>query len=194
MLGDHLPDNRRQLNRCEAGGDAVCVRQAQERLSQLDHPGDAGYDDARRVFNVTIDQRPAAIAYATCADDVIALMRYAREHGLRVAPQSTGHNAGPLGDLSGTLLLRTEQMKGVSIDAAARTARAAAGATWEDLVGPASELGLAAGSSAVSVALEHRDGVTLGILQYYGPKKLGRGFKMGQLAGHAAEPRIWPAS
>src|SRR5262244_334438 len=63
--------------------------------------------------------------------------------GLRVAAQGTGHNAAPLGPLDDTLLVKTHAMRQVSIDPAARTARAEAGAVWADVVGPAAGYGLA---------------------------------------------------
>jgi hypothetical protein len=70
-------------------------------------------------------------------------------NGLRVAPQGTGNNAGPLGSLEDTILLSTFRMHGVVIDAAARRARVAAGTLWLEVTAPASEAGLAplAGSS-----------------------------------------------
>ena len=69
---------------------------------------------------------------------------YAKAEGLRVGAQRTGHSAEPLGDLAGTLLVRTAAMDTVSIDAERRIARVGAGALWGDLVPQASELGLAA--------------------------------------------------
>ena len=64
--------------------------------------------------------------------------------GSAVAPQGTGHNAGPLGDLSDTVLLRTSAMTGVQIDSAARTGRVDAGVLWLDVVEAAAAHGLAA--------------------------------------------------
>ena len=43
---------------------------------------------------------------------------FARENGLRVLVQGTGHNATPLGDLADVVLVRTGAMRGVEIDAA----------------------------------------------------------------------------
>ncbi|MCW3017121.1 MAG: FAD-binding oxidoreductase [Solirubrobacterales bacterium] len=106
-------------------------------------PGHPDYDRARQAFNVTADQRPAAVAFPTDEDDVVALVAFARRQGLQLAAQATGHNALPLGDLSGTMLVKTTRMKGVEIDAAARIARVRAGAIWEDVTGPACALGLA---------------------------------------------------
>ena len=110
---------------------------------------DAGYDEARVGFVAELDLRPAIVALPESAADVAAIVTFAREHGLRVAPQGTGHNAHPLGDLSGTILLKTSRMRGVEIDADRKVARVEAGAWWIDVSAPASELGLAplAGSS-----------------------------------------------
>src|SRR4051794_1651734 len=59
-------------------------------------PGDPGYDAARTPWNFAVDQRPAAVAFPRSAAEVATVVRAAAEAGLRVAPQSTGHNAGPL--------------------------------------------------------------------------------------------------
>ena len=56
---------------------------------------DADWDVARAAWNLAADQRPAAVANPATADDVVAVVQYARANGLRVAPQGTGHNAGP---------------------------------------------------------------------------------------------------
>jgi FAD/FMN-containing dehydrogenase len=123
-------------------------------------PGDSGYDAARMPWNVAIDQRPAAVAMPTSARDVTEIVLHARAVGLRVAVQGTGHNPGPLGDLSDAILVRTAALDEVAIDPVRRTARVGAGAIWEQVVGPAAAHGLVAlhGSSPdVGVA-----GYTLG--------------------------------
>ena len=107
-------------------------------------PADAGWDDARRAWNLVVDQHPVAVVVAEGADDVVAVMRFARDAGLRVAPQATGHNAGPLGDLGETILVRTSALREVAIDPVRRRARVGAGALWEDVMVPAGELGFAA--------------------------------------------------
>ena len=78
------------------------------------------------------------------AEDVAAVVAFARAEGLRVAPQGTGHNAGTLGDLADTILLKTHRMRGVTIDPDTRTARAEAGVIWIEVVEAAAEHGLAA--------------------------------------------------
>ena len=112
---------------------------------RISSPGDPGWDADRATFNLLDDQRPAAVAVAQDADDVVAAVRHAAERGLTIAPQLTGHGASamaPLGD--DALLLRTTGLRDVAIDVASRTARVGAGALWRDVVGPASEQGLAA--------------------------------------------------
>lgn len=106
-------------------------------------PGDPGYDDARRPWNVAVDQRPAAIAHPTGTAHVAEVVRAAARAGLRVAVQGTGHNAGPLGDLSGSVLLRTAAMSRVTVDPDAARVRVQAGALWLDVVEAASPHGLA---------------------------------------------------
>jgi len=113
-------------------------------------PHDPSWNQARLAWNLSADQHPAAVALPEAADDVVAIVRWARERGLRIAPQGTGHNALPLGSLAHTVLLKTERMRGVEIDAAAQTARVEAGVLWGDVTDAAAEHGLAAlaGSSA----------------------------------------------
>jgi hypothetical protein len=112
-------------------------------------PEHARFDEARRAWNLAIDQRPAGVALPESAQDVTAVVLLARELGLRVAAQGTGHNAGPLGPLEDSILLKTERMRGVAIDPARRTARVEAGAVWLEAVEAAARHGLAglAGSS-----------------------------------------------
>jgi hypothetical protein len=131
---------------------------AQTRRAPMPHPGlrnkvvlpgDARFDDARRAWNLAVDQRPAAVAFPESAAEVAAAVGYAAERGWRVAAQGTGHNAGPLGPLADTMLLRTDKMRGIRIDPQARTARVQAGVVWLDVVQAAARHGLAplAGSS-----------------------------------------------
>ncbi len=108
-------------------------------------PEDDAWDEARRAWQLRFDQQPAAVVYPSDAGDVAAAVRFAREAGLRVAVQGTGHNAPAYGRLADdTLLVRTSAMQEVEIDPATRRARVQAGALWEQAVAPASPMGLAA--------------------------------------------------
>ncbi|MGH2741761.1 MAG: FAD-binding oxidoreductase, partial [Thermoleophilaceae bacterium] len=90
-------------------------------------PSDPDWDAARQVFNLALDVQPAAVAFPRDERDVVAAVDYARHHGLRVAPQATGHNAGPLGSLEGTLLVDVRELQEVSIDPGAQRVRVGAG-------------------------------------------------------------------
>ena len=105
--------------------------------------GQPGWDEARQAWQLHVDQRPAAVVYPESAQDVVNAVRSARERGLRVAAQGTGHNAAPLGSLHDTLLVRTDRMRGVTIDAQARIARADAGVRSLEVVQAAAAHGLA---------------------------------------------------
>jgi FAD/FMN-containing dehydrogenase len=106
-------------------------------------PSDAGWDQARSGFNLLIDQQPAAIVFPADERDAAAAVAYARGAGLRVAPQATGHNQGPLGDLAGTLLLNVGDMQEVRVDAGARRVRVGAGVKWDRVAPRLSAHGLA---------------------------------------------------
>ncbi len=124
------------------------------------HPGDPDWDLARAAWNLSVDQRPEAVVTARSVADVQATVRAAAARGLRVAPQSTGHHASPMGPLDGTVLLRLSGLRGVSVDPASRTARVEGGAVWADVTAAAGEHGLAAlAGSAADVGVA---GYTLG--------------------------------
>lgn len=108
-------------------------------------PGDPGYDQARTLWNTAVDIRPAAVAEPTTAAEVSAVVTAARNLGLRVAPVSTGHNAGPLvqHDLSSTVLVKFSAMGGVEIDPSSAMARVEGGALWGDVIEAAGRHGLA---------------------------------------------------
>lgn len=108
-------------------------------------PDDPDWDVARQAWNVAFDQRPALVGQPATVADVQAFVAFAAVHDLRIAPQSTGHNASALGDdLSDTLLLRLDRMRGVIVDADARRARVEGGAWWGDVTAAVAPLGLAA--------------------------------------------------
>lgn len=108
----------------------------------LSRPGDPTWDAARATWQLLVDQQPLAVVEADNDDDVVVTVRTAATLGLRVAAQSTGHNAAPLGDLSRTVVVRTGALEDISIDAEARVAHVGAGARWGDLQAAASAAGL----------------------------------------------------
>ena len=113
-------------------------------------PGEAGYDDARRVWNADIDRRPAVIARCTCAADVAAAVRFAVESGLEVAVRGGGHSISGASVVDDGLMVDLSQMSAVHVDAAARRARTGGGALLGDLIAAAQEHGLALPVGAIS--------------------------------------------
>ncbi len=88
-------------------------------------PGDDGFDQARRPWNLAVEQSVPAVVEAADADDVAALVRFARARGLTVSAQPNGH--GATGDLDGAILLRTRLLDALEIDPDARRAASARG-------------------------------------------------------------------
>jgi len=114
-----------------------------EMTGRVVTPSDPEWDATRQVFNLATDLRPAAIALPRDVSDVVAGVGYARAHGLRVAPQATGHNAAPLGALEDTLLIDVRELQEISIDPGAQRVRVGAGVKWERVAPQLSEFGLA---------------------------------------------------
>jgi len=107
-------------------------------------PHDPGWNDARRAWNLAVDQRPAAVAIPETAAEAAAVVRWARSRGLRIAPQGTGHGASAMGSLAHTVLVKTERMRGIEIDPENRRARVDAGVLAAEVSEAAAEHGLAA--------------------------------------------------
>ncbi|MES1246963.1 MAG: FAD-binding oxidoreductase [Actinomycetota bacterium] len=104
--------------------------------------GDAGYDEARALYNAMIDKRPSAIAYAVDEQDVAAAIRYANDRGLTIAIRSGGHNGGGLGSVDDGLVIDLSAMNHVEVDDDARLVRVGGGTLLSDLVGVTHQHGL----------------------------------------------------
>jgi FAD/FMN-containing dehydrogenase len=105
-------------------------------------PDDSDWDQARLAWNLAADQQPIAVVVAESAEDVAATVGFAAGNDLKVAAQGTGHGAAPLAALDGTILLKTERMRGVKIDPNAGTARVEAGVLSLELAEAAGEHGM----------------------------------------------------
>jgi FAD/FMN-containing dehydrogenase len=95
--------------------------------------GDAGYDEARSVWNGVIDRRPAAVIRCTGNADVIATIGFAREHGLPVSVRGGGHNVAGTAVADDALVIDLSLMRNVSVDLDRMTVRAGGGATLGDV-------------------------------------------------------------
>ena len=117
---------------------------------RLLRPDDAGYDDARQVWNGMIAHRPAVIARVESTDDVVAALALARAEGLPVSIRGGGHNVAGLAVGDGALVVDLSAMSSVSVDPDARRARVGGGARWGDLDAAAQAHGLATPGGVVS--------------------------------------------
>jgi FAD/FMN-containing dehydrogenase len=118
------------------------------------------YEEARALYNAMIDKRPAGIARCADVADVIAAVRYAREHDLRVAVRSGGHNGAGLGSVDGGLVIDLSPMHGVIVDPLTKTARVQAGALLGDVDHATHAFGLAVPAGIISTT--GVGGLTLG--------------------------------
>jgi FAD/FMN-containing dehydrogenase len=117
---------------------------------QLIHPADAGYDEHRRVWNGSINRRPDLIARCAGVADVLATVRFAREHEVPVAVRGGGHSFPGLSVCDGGVVVDLGMMKGIRADPEARTVRAQAGVLLGELDREAQAFGLAVPAGIVS--------------------------------------------
>ena len=96
-------------------------------------PGDAGFEDSRTVWNSMIDRTPALVVRCLGVADVIASVRFAREHQLLLCIKGGGHNIAGLATADGALMLDLSLMRGVWVDPNAKIAHAQAGCLLADL-------------------------------------------------------------
>jgi len=97
---------------------------------QVIRPGDADYEEARRVYNAMIDARPELVVRCTGTDDVAATVRYAAASGRPLAVRGGGHSVPGFGTADGAVVADLSLMQAVDVDPEARTASAGGGTTW----------------------------------------------------------------
>jgi len=109
---------------------------------QVTVAGDPYWDFNRLGWVVNVDQQPQAVVTVRDADDVVAVVRFARRHGHAVSAQPGGHGASLA--ISDTILLRTRALDGIHIDTERRVARVGAGVKFGELLGRLQGTGLTA--------------------------------------------------
>lgn len=117
---------------------------------ELIRPGDPAYEEQRRVWNGSIDRRPALVARCTGVADVLAAVRFARDRGLLTAVRSGGHSFPGLSTCDGGIVIDLRPMRGIRVDPASSTARAQAGTLLGELDRETQAFGLAAPSGIVT--------------------------------------------
>jgi FAD/FMN-containing dehydrogenase len=116
----------------------------------LIRPDDAGYDEARRVWNGAIDRRPVLIARCADGADAARALAHAREQGLPVSIRGGGHNIAGSAISEGGIVIDFSDLHGVEVDPARMIARVQPGARWADVDGAAQVHGLATPAGIVS--------------------------------------------
>ena len=107
-------------------------------------PDDSDFDRARAVWNGMIDRRPALIASCASTADVVAALRFAREHDLLVAVRGGGHSAAGHSTCDGGIVIDCSPLESLEVDPDARIATAGAGITWGEMDAATQPFGLAA--------------------------------------------------
>jgi FAD/FMN-containing dehydrogenase len=123
-------------------------------------PGDAGYEEARKVYNGMIDRRPRFIARCADVADVIAAVHFGRENKLLTSIRGGGHNAGGLGICDDGLVIDLSPMRYVRVDPKKKTVLAGGGALWGDVDHATHPFGLAVPTGIISTT--GVGGLTLG--------------------------------
>jgi len=117
---------------------------------QLVRPGDATYEEARKVHNGLIDKRPALIARCRGVADVADAVAIARKLGLETAVRGGGHNVAGRATVDGGVMIDLAPMTGIHVDPLRRSVRAQGGATWNEFNRETQLHGLAVTGGVVS--------------------------------------------
>ena len=134
-------------------------------------PDDAGYDEARTIFNAMIDRRPAYIAQCVDAEDVASALAFARREGLPISIRSGGHSVAGSSLVEDGLVVDMRSINAVSVDPDAHVATVGGGATWSHFDRAAQPYGLATTGGRVSTT--GVAGLTLGGGSGWFERKLG---------------------
>jgi FAD/FMN-containing dehydrogenase len=113
-------------------------------------PGDAGYDDARTIYNGMIDRHPSVIAQCENVEDVSRAVRFGRDSGIEIAVRGGGHGVAGKALTDDGIVIDLRRMHSVTVDPEARTARVDGGALMSYLDGATQPYGLATTGGRVS--------------------------------------------
>jgi FAD/FMN-containing dehydrogenase len=127
---------------------------------ELIQPGDANYNQARKVYNAMIDKRPQFIVRCADVADVMASVCFARDNVIVLAVRGGGHNGGGLGVCDDGLVIDLSMLRGIRVNPRAHTARVEGGCTWADVDHATHAFGLAVPAGIISTT--GVGGLTLG--------------------------------
>jgi hypothetical protein len=113
-------------------------------------PDDDEYDQARAIWNATVEARPAVIARCRTVADIVAALNLTRDAGLPFAVRGGGHSLPGLSSRDGGVVIDLSLMRTVAVDARRRVAVAEPGATWADYDAATGAHGLASTGGVIS--------------------------------------------
>jgi FAD/FMN-containing dehydrogenase len=161
FAGAEDPDGHQLHRPGDTMPDQETINRLRESLrGELIQPDDAGYAEARAIYNGMIDKRPRLVVRCANVADVIAAVNFGREHDLDTAIRGGGHNGPGLALVDDGLVIDLSAMKGVRVDPEAKTARVEPGCTWGDVDHATHAFGLATVSGVLSTT--GVGGLTLG--------------------------------
>ena len=111
---------------------------------------DAGYDEARQIWNGMHDKHPALIARCTGVADVISTINFARQNNLLVSIRGGGHNVAGSASNDGGMMIDLSLMKGIRVDTKNQTVHAQGGVTWAEIDRETQAFGMATPGGVVS--------------------------------------------
>jgi FAD/FMN-containing dehydrogenase len=127
------------------------IRELQESLrGTVLLASDAGYEQARKIWNAMFDRRPALIARCRGGADVVKAVQFARSHNLLTAVRGGGHSIGGKSVCEGGLVIDLSLIRDVEVNPTLKTARVGGGALLGDLDREAQAFGLATNAGVVS--------------------------------------------
>ena len=123
---------------------------AQHFAGEIIQPSDPGYEEARKVWNESIQRHPALVVRPTGTSDVIAAVAYAREQNLELALRGGSHSIAGFSTTDGGMVIDLSRMKGIRIDPQKRRAYVQGGVLWKELDKETQEFGLAVTGGLIS--------------------------------------------
>jgi FAD/FMN-containing dehydrogenase len=127
---------------------------------ELIGPSDPRYAEARPVYNAYIDKSPALVARPANADEVAAVIAFARRHDLPLAVRGGGHNGAGLGSVDDGVVVDMSRFKDITVDPEGRTVKVGGGCVWGEVDQATNAFGMATPSGIIGTT--GVGGLTLG--------------------------------
>jgi hypothetical protein len=130
--------------------DEALIQFASSLRGSVTAPADDAYDDARKIWNGTVDRKPALIVSCKGVADVIEAVNFARENGLGVSVRSGGHHVAGAALIDAGMVVDLAQMRSVRVEPSSSRARCEGGALIGDVDRETQAFGLAVPLGVVS--------------------------------------------